>query len=406
MGAFLQLCAIAAILTDGVGFQVGTVNMNSERLLLPIVASYLFVAWCTGRRLPADRATICYVLWIVTLVISAALTPSPAAHINGFLICVSPLFYYLLFRGARITVDAMGSCIEWLLWIVSIAGILIYGAYLTTGAFAPLTDRGRLALLMMEPNILGSTVAALALAHFGYFRRRVRHLLLYGLVFLLLLATFSKAPYVAFAVGSAYYFIQTGAFRSNTAKIAALTLVLLALFTAVVFPQLALKFYVTFLDRPDAISNRMYALLIGWKRFLEHPIFGNGPLDFSLYNPSILDQMGTDSKRNMWIWQMVVAILHDSGLVGGLFFALFVLFTWRRGKAQVRRGHREYIGYMSALLALIISSQLTTVHLTAIFGVTSGLVASVARRRSPAPSLERREGCLALNSFSKAGSAV
>lgn len=376
MSSFLQLCALIAILLDGIEFKIGPIDMNAERGLVPVIIAYLAVSSCLGRRAPSDNATLCYLAWVFVLIIAGMFSTSPLSHVSGFLISVAPFFYYLLFRATFTSSNLTGSVLEVALWFTAISGMLIFFIYSETGYFATFTDRGRLALFMREPNILGATIGAMMLAHYGFFQRRPRHFLLHGLSLIALACTFSKTPYLAAAAGAIYYLMAKRNYRSGWAKLLAISIVTLVALGLLAFSAELSQFYVSYLQRPDAISNRMFALVSGWHRFLNHPLIGNGPLDFSFANKGMLAEMGTDSERNMWIWQMVVAILHDSGVLGALFFFAFLFFAWRRGMHQANCGHDEYYGYAAALLAILICSQLTTLHLSAIFGVATGIMSS------------------------------
>ena len=380
MTAVVQVLAFIAIALDGIDMKFGSIDMNTERLLLPVIVMVLFVRIMAERKISFPNATNFYALWVVTVVCSALLTGDLGAHMSGLLISIAPFFYFLLFTQKGLSREGLARVLERFLWAISISSILIYAIWWGTGRFSFMIDRDRIQLTMTEPNILGAFIASLMMVHLAFFKWGTRHLTLHIVCATALALTASKAPYIAYALALVFYLFRSGALRKANALLLTWLIVFGLPLAGIVFSGSFADFYYTMLDRPDAIRNRMFALNIGWERFLERPILGNGPLDFSLYNNSILSAMGTENTRNMWIWQIWVALLHDEGVVGFTFFVAFIIASWKRGGRMVRRGNPEFIAIQAGALAVIISSQVTTTHLAAMFGVTFGLLNAPAFR--------------------------
>lgn len=393
----LQIATLVAIVLNGLDLSNGSLHLNTERLLLPFVVVGLAIKFLSRDRIYLSAPTRYYAVFLLSAVLSA-IVAGLMDHVNGLIVTIAPFFYFLLFAQPGLFRRGLQYAIEGALWylaVCSILAFLIIGKMGHTFTLVPnaIDTSNRVALTMMEPNILGATIGIFLVIHLSNLQFSKRKIALTLLSLIALIMTGSKVPYLAFLVGVIFLLIRSGAWRGATSILVTFGGVAIAGVGAVLFSGKLYDFYVTMLDRPDAINNRMFALTIGWQRFLEHPIFGNGPLDFARYNQTILTYMGSDNARNMWIWQIWVAVLHDEGLIGFVVFVFFLIAVWWRGQRMVRLGRREYIGYLAAMLVTLIADQTTTTHLSAIFGVLLGLVCSqpVAERamrkvgqRSPA----------------------
>ncbi len=381
--AVLQVFSLLAVALNGIDINTGSVTLNFERILLFPVAICLTLALFLPGVLRFTLPAGLYLAWVVSVVIATLLSSSPVAHFNGFLITVAPYFYFLLFSQKSFSHGSMGKVIETFLWFLATGSVIAFSIWLTTGTLEWMIDRGRINFTMAEPNILGATLATLMVMHLHFFRPGFRHYALHAISLLALVLTQSKTPYGAYFVSVTYYLVRSGALRRPAPFFLLLFGGIMGFLVLVVFSNTITDLYASHLQRQDAINNRMYSLYYGWEHFLMRPIFGNGPLDFSFASHSILAQMGTDDTRNLWIWQIWVALLHDEGAVGFICFVAFLIMNWLRAGRMINRGQRQFIGYQAGMISLLVASQATTLHLSALFGITMGLVNSPALNLAP-----------------------
>jgi hypothetical protein len=395
--SILQIIAVIAIVLGGIKFQLGSVDLNAERILILPIALEFIISALIFVRLPRDAATIFLFSWILFSIISLLFSSDPAGHISGLLVTSVSFFYFLLFRTTNLGRESVAAIMSAALWPATIGAVVVYALWVTNGMFPNAIDRGRVALTMNESNTFGSMLATFSLIHLGAAKFNFKTLILQFLCIVALLLAFSKGPLVAYVIGAAYYLIRSGSLKNIRAiAIAALSGLSLIALGIVLYDKLA-RIYGESLDRPDAITSRLWILESAWDRFLKSPIIGNGPLDFTFSSPELLNRLGSNNEQNLWIWQMAVAILHDTGIIGGLIYLLFLIFLFRRSEIWIRSGRDEFVGYTAGFIALLVACQSTTVHLSAIFGLAAGLACStpVIRRRRvqegrPSSAMQRR----------------
>lgn len=387
MFVFVQVITILAVFSNGIVFPFLGQDFNFERVVFVVAMACIAMATCLAKL----RVTLpgwLYLAWGGSVILATMFSYMPLAHTNGLLISILPIIFYVVFsQNVKIPLVDSGF-FEKILWIVSASAIAGFVAWKFSGANSWMIDRGRIKLLMLEPNIFGATIACFAVMTMPNFRLRPVTIAMHLVALTALILTASKAPYIAYLVGALFVLLRSGVLTRSKPVIVIFFVLVAIIATAIVYADDLSTFYNTALKRQDAIRNRMFALQFGWSKFLESPLFGNGPLDFSLTGRSILQQMGTEDTRNAWIWLIWLAVLHDEGLVGFLFFVSFLVFAWIYAERLIRMGSRVHIGYLAAMLVIIIASHTTTLHLTALFGVVMGLVTSPAssgsKRNAPA----------------------
>lgn len=381
----LKRLFLFSVLFNGIFLNVYGFHFSAERflaafLLLPIIWVVVLQAldgYQLGSR-PYAGGWL-FGLWCVSLLFSLVLSNAPSAHINGYLISVEPAILYFLFAGGSKSGKAVATSVEAILWYLSVFGVIVYlvwsAAQPSWLAFCIYDNR--LKLTIIEPNIFGATLGFFLILHFPYFQKRMRHFILYGLSLAAFVFSFSRGPYVGFIVGVLVYFIASGAFKNFRAQFAlVVALALCAIFALLFWDQLS-QIYATHLDRSNAIAVRTTTIQFAIARLFVNPLFGNGPLDFGLTARQIMSFINAGSTQDVWIWQMFVAIMYDSGIVGLLIYVAFLAgLLWRGYRLARSKGSRLHASYLGGFLVLFITSQSTTLHLTALYGIAAGLLGS------------------------------
>jgi hypothetical protein len=152
--------------------------------------------------------------------------------------------------------------------------------------------------------------------------------------------------------------------------------VLCVVFGLLFWDQLS-QFYAAHLDRSNAIAVRTTTIQFAESRLFVNPLFGNGPLDFGLTARQIMSFINASSIQEVWIWQMFVAIAYDSGIVGLLIYVAFLVgLLWRGYRLARFKGSQLHASYLGGFVVLLMTSQTTTLHLTALYGIAAGLLGS------------------------------
>jgi hypothetical protein len=385
---WVRLFSIISTVFFGLNFDLFGSHFNIERLVYFFCPFAIFLNVALNPTLPQKCFHIwaAFAGWLFILLISLILSDAPTAHIPGLIIASVPFMYFILFStggaGNEKTVE-IGAEIG--LWYIILLGCAAVMFSQNGWVQENLMEDNRLRLTMFEPNILGSTTGALTILLLPYLRITPRYvLLMLGSVGMLILS-FSKAPYLAFLLSSFAYYIIGGSPSSARARLIIIFLgmgiILAVLFTAAFHSELVEKLYTESLEREDALNNRMRVLEVAFDRFLTHPLFGRGPLDLALSADYVVEMQGADTIRAAWIWQMVVSILHDSGIIGLAVYALFILWMILNFLGLPREHlSKTGVSYFCAFMMLLACSQATTVHLNAMFGIVSGLLLSYVAR--------------------------
>lgn len=383
MIAVLQIISMFAIAIGGLEFTAFGAHLNSERVVSAVIVFGLLLYVISNRIIYWSFPAWMYLAWAMIVVLSFILSDNPSAHLNGLLITLVPFVFFVLFQQAGLTARQIIVVAETFLWTAALTGITVFIVWSTTGALEPLMDRGRIMLLVSEPNIFGAYLAIFMVIHMSVSRIRPRVVILHLVSAVALILTASKGPYIFYLVGLLFTLLKKGVLLRPGPFVAMLLGLVGASILGILMADRIGEFYQAALDRPDAINNRLRLLEVAWSRIGASPLLGHGPLDFALVSPDLLMRMGTTNVQNLWIWQIWVAILHDQGAIGLVTFVFLLVGSWRRCSKQARQGSTIHIGYLAAILVIVGVSQTTTLHLSAIFGMILGL----ANGRAPAAEL-------------------
>lgn len=392
--------AFVGMVTGGLFLPLGGLNLTLDRaiglVLLPLLVVHLLGG--LGPRGPR-RLVWLWCGWLAVLAISMLLTGDVGGHLVAFVTAVLPVAFFSLMTVGPLTGRFVDRVIRGALWLHVLVGVPVLAIRRIFGvipAIAPFVDPlGRIKLLTFEPNLLGAILAFLILASLPRARRSAGDFVLYALTLAVLLGTLSKMPLGGFAIGLVLYgLLRAIALRRGGTVAVVLPLWIGGALLTVAIAALPLlqRVYVQLLDRSDAVASRLYLFRLAVQRFLESPLIGRGPGDFGLQSLSVLKRIGAYDRANLWIGQMVLSILHDSGVIGLLVYVVFLVALFARAARWIRAGSLDHAGYVAGFVSILIASQATTAHLLSLFGIAAGLVASTPFVVSPA---ERRQATAA-----------
>ena len=293
-----------------------------------------------------------------------------------------PVAVLALFVVRKVDLSFLSIFARRLLWTISIAGVVeialnFAGHHAILQQFAFVSD-GRLQLTTLEPNILGSSLAVLILSTLPRARWTWPNIILYTCAFVTFAGAGSKMPLIGMVVGlivfTALRSIALGRSLSGSIFVPIWLGGVIFLVISATVPSVQ-GLYNKTLAHSGAIETRLIVNKVALERFKESPVIGRGPGDFAFVDQSLLAEFGAEDRRNLWIGQMGLAILHDSGVLGMFLYIVFLITLLSRGFSFIRAGSIDHCGFLAAFVSVFLSSQATTVHLNLIFGIAAGLLA-------------------------------
>lgn len=202
-----------------------------------------------------------------------------------------------------------------------------------------------------------------------------------------LILSFSRVPWVAYIVALFIFLILTHPRIYSIRAIAMkFSLVVLSL---VLLISISYFIYLQFGDneiigRTHSLSTRLIMWNLALTSMSENLLIGNGTFSFSALFPFAPSLVGSDSDHSAWISNLILAILHDGGVIGALVFFSFVLIIMVKGWKVTRKiavssearliETRLGAALVASLVGLLISSMTIPSHSLALFWVVLALL--------------------------------
>ena len=334
---------------NGISFFVFGLNIRLEQLWIVITdILFLILVLLGGRKFYWDKAGFfLFFLWCVSLISSYLYSPDRTYSLiqsvniitissSFFLmpVCLTQLSYFFKFLKNIFKIAIFISAWGLVLYIFSIVtGIPSYGVNLTQNE----SDAYGVYMTMREQNIFGSYMLCVFLmslpllfsrAEIPFMRKNfLRSVMLFSLLGIFL--SFTRAVWIAVALCSFIYFsINFRKLGNNFFKILFL-IVALVLFSVI----LSHVFHVEFINYKllnlfNSESSTARGRLVIWGIALDnwiqnkHFLVGNGTYSFA----SFFNNDTYDNEQNAWIGNHLITFLHDTGILGILFFFFFIGF--------------------------------------------------------------------------------
>lgn len=232
---------------------------------------------------------------------------------------------------------------------------------------------------MREPNIFGSFCVIIFTMLFNNFLYRHLHKTenLNNSIYFLVIATlgvllsFTRSAWLSIIVVVILSnFVSSMKFKlsSNLFRMIAIIIPIVFL-SAFIFNDISSKGF--FLYKLNNIINpeseTAYGRVMLWEKaidsFLFHPMIGNGTFSFAaLGNSGVLNKT-----TNLWIGNLYIRLLHDSGLIGTIIFLLCFILTMRKGlfhfnqlaKNGEVKNSSEIFGLILSIITILIAFTFT-----------------------------------------------
>jgi hypothetical protein len=236
--------------------------------------------------------------------------------------------------------------------------------------------------LQYEANLLGSYSGALAvmmLVIYLYDRRR-RFLVGFTLAFAGMAISLSRGALGATFIGLsgvAVFSIKKKLLtRQLLVGIAKATFCALLVVLPAVVPQYAERFNTMDIGEPAADPNtltRIVQVTSAFDEITKHPFLGGGTSSFQLAFD--WQSLGEEWEEQGWIGNTEMRVLHDTGIIGLMIFAAFLVSLYRRSRKVLRiESNPELVALLASALVYCVSFQATEGTMLAFSWVHLGLI--------------------------------
>jgi len=236
--------------------------------------------------------------------------------------------------------------------------------------------------LQYEANLLGSYSGALAvmmLVIYLYDHRR-RFLVGFALAFAGMAISLSRGALGATFIGLsgvAVFSIKKKLLtRQLLVSIAKATLCALLVVLPAVVPQYAERFNTMDIGEPAVDPNtltRIVQVTSAFDEITKHPFLGGGTSSFQLAFD--WQSLGEEWEEQGWIGNTEMRVLHDTGIVGLVIFAAFLVSLYRRSRKALKiESNPELVALLASALVYCVSFQATEGTLLAFSWVHLGLI--------------------------------
>lgn len=386
---------IFLLTADGLYAQIGDIKITATKAL-SILFSLLLLAHASysGRVKTGGLGGYVLFLWmLLSLVVDFAHLQTEgvlrhwvnlAAGVIWFYIVANLSLDWKVFQSALLRVAAVLGGLS--LAVVVTRPLSLDPTGLTGHLVQREVDLERLTMFSWEPNIFGAIVAIGLLMTLPTLEVKVRRAgPVIGLLLVALVGSFSKGPWLAFAVGMLVYVLLTRAKRAAKLLLAlAMVGTASVLLMVATHPHLLEKNVI----RASNVDVRWIQIERGFRDIVLSPLFGNGTFSFGSLWPDLNLLFGSSESGSAWISQAAIGVLHDTGIVGLMLMLLFWCLVIFRAVSSImlarRQGlPREFVLFASALVAsaisLLVQDWITTLYSLPIYWAVIGLVAYIPR---------------------------
>jgi len=399
-GALVMLFAMSA--GSGFQFELFGLNAHPEHIAVGIISiAFLISVLLRKASVRIDSLDYWILAYVVITVFSSAFTsPAPASTLRWALQSFLAIIPYFILRVLVRDETTLRNTFYILLavgTVESLYGIVSYLSYHLFGTTFGMViemygDVSAPQGSMVEPNLFGAYAAACAVAFLALFSagERMRRLALAGFLVtsVAMFLSFSRAAFLAFVIVAGWMFLRSkpSGNRGRTKKLVfvavGLLLVVVMLGTTsagAIVKQRFADLASSGLVEDDTAMVRSFAIFEALQDIPKHPVVGSGASSLQLTFDMAQYIPGWD--RAIWIGNLAVRVLHDSGILGLIALVGFFVSIW----IKTRSGLRNSVGHSAILLGLwagallyCITFQATDGTILAFSWIHFGILASAA----------------------------
>lgn len=389
------MIVIFLLTADGLYAQIGDIKITASKALSILFGLLLLAhASYSGRLKTGGLGGYALFLWmLLSFVVDSAHIQTEEVLLHWVNLAAAVIWFYIVanlsidWKALQKDVLRVAAVLGALSFVVVIVRAFSLDPTGVTDLFIQReVDLERLVMFSWEPNIFGAIVAIGLLMTLPALELRIRQAgPIFGLLLLVLVGSFSKGPWLAFAVGMLIYVWLT---RAKSAAKLLLALVMVGtvsvLLIVATYPHLLEKNVI----RANNVGVRWVQVEHGLQDVVLSPLLGNGTFSFGSLWPDLNLLFGSSEIGSAWIGQASIGVLHDTGVVGLMLMLLFWYLVTFRAVSSImfakRQGlPREFVLFASALvasaIALLVQDWVTTLYPLPIYWAVMGLVAYIPR---------------------------
>ena len=381
----------------GLPFTIGGYTIRIDRLIA--IASFLnFLVLCSQsiRKELFRPEYLAITVWLVLALLASLLSASPSESLRHWLdlsLAISLFITATYWRLERL-VFAFSKTISPIIVLMGggavIAAVLLLLHLAGEGSWiqelvVPEENYFRLRMTMLEPNLYGALMMILSLLSVATFRKyRPTSWLMLMLSHAGLVLSISRGPIAAYFVGLLIYYYCIGKvgryFKS---------LFVMALLASILVSLSDTPANSGFYSRIDTIETRLITYRLALSDIEASPLFGSGIYSFSYLHPEAAALVGgSDEKNSVWISNILLAVLHDTGLVGFALYSIFFYALFSRAYKAIVRARRNGLplavikpasAWLAAGCGILVSSQATSAYSLGAFWIVMAIIAMIPR---------------------------
>jgi len=380
----------------GLSFQIGDLNIRLEKIFTVVCFFLILLLVINNAKFYFVKNSFYLVAWLIIALLSSTLSSNPIPSLRSWLdisLSIVIFFFAQYFKLDKILFARVNHTL-WIGLILGGGGVFVAALWLSglIDATSPVyyfisedvySDYFRIQMTLLEPNIYGAVMMVFSLISIAETRSGKLISYLFCILSLSgLLLSFSRGPFLGFAVGIALYLHLT---RSKRMFYLSIFLGLAALIIVFIMS------YVSSLTgdgesvivRLSSLYTRIVTIEKAMVDVFESPIIGSGIYSFNFLHPEMLDLVGGSAP---WIPMLPLAILHDTGLVGFFLFFYFIFKICHRSYTTIIQKRNIFlaslpfhrmIAWLSAGVAILVSSTFSTAHSMAFFWLVLAIISII-----------------------------
>lgn len=390
------LIACICVLSNGIEWDVNNLTLTPERALSPLLFTAALIYAIHKKTLRISKAGVLIVVWIFFGFISSLFSPAGQFALRMHLAQAIATTFFFLPALIKFDFQQLLKSFAYKFLVVFFGPILlvIYVIYtLNPTDHLQLFIQTDSAGARLRGPIIESNIFAVVLTFFifTYFAKTEKLKLTSCLMLLFLhaslIASFSRFPWISYIIGFGVYELLMSKRNFNIINITRYFIAGIA--TLILIGIAAYYLFMIGMDNPligrvHSIQSRLVLWDLAISSVLERPFFGNGTFSFrEIYNDA-QSLVSSENERSVWISNLYLAVVHDTGLVGLISFLTAIYICASKtieltriaacGSLDQRRDAKFGAALIAFGVVILVSGNSIPTHSLAFFWLAFGLI--------------------------------
>lgn len=333
--------SLIAGIISGYSFEFGGYTVNAERiaiiLVLPLLG--LILTYKSAIRVPSISSKF-LLFWIIWALLASYFSDEKSWALRQWITLASAGAFFFIIEQLNIdfvkklnsnVVEIIGFIFGPVMALIYIVTVVGQTDFFNLSFVVISSDEYRLKATFLEPNIFGALLVPFLLLYLARYRFTLAWWSTFIGLNVSLLFTFSRGPWLAYILSIYLYFILIYPKKlsfNRVVKFLFLGASLGIVFSGFIYMLAGILTDDSVINRYHSILNRFYLYEIALVNLSNNPILGNGVYSFSMIS---IDEIHSVSiQEEGWIANIVLLVLHDTGIAGfALFCSFFILILYK-----------------------------------------------------------------------------